>query len=213
MSDAADTATPLLIFPCNGNGTEAIDCLVPRFRLLAFIDDTPAKQSRHAFGYPVRSRAALREFPAARLLAVPGGPQSFRRRREVIAGLEQPLRRFATVIHPRATISSLANVGRNVLVMAGVVVTSNARIGDHVCILPNSVVHHDAVIGDLTLIGACVTIAGSVEIGENAYIGSGTSIMNGIRIGARALVGLGSTVIRDVEADAVVAGNPAKPLR
>jgi sugar O-acyltransferase (sialic acid O-acetyltransferase NeuD family) len=213
VTDAAAGATPLLIFPCNGNGTEAIDGLAPRFRLLAFVDDAPEKQSKAAFGYPVHSRAALREFPEARLLAVPGSPGSFRARGEVIGGLEQPLHRFATVIHPRATMSSLASVGRNVLVMAGVVVTSNARIGDHVCILPNSVVHHDAVIGDLTLIGACVTIAGSVEIGENAYIGSGASIMNGTRIGARALVGLGSTVIRDVEPDAVVAGNPARRLR
>ena len=213
MRDAADPVAPLLIFPCNGNGAEAIDCLAPRFRLLGFIDDTAAKQAQSAFGYPVHARGALHEFPDAQLLAVPGGPQSFRARREVIERLEQPPRRFATVVHPRATMSPLANIGRNVLIMAGVVITSNARIGDHVCILPNSVVHHDAVVGDFTLIGASVAIAGSVDIGENAYIGSGTSIMNGIRIGARALVGLGSTVIRDVEPDAVVAGNPARRLR
>ncbi len=213
MADAADSATPLLIFPCNGNGAEAIDCLSPRFRLLAFIDDSPAKQSVASFGYAVRSRDALREFPAARLLAVPGGPHSFRERADAIARLEQPPNRFATVVHPRTTMSAHASVGRNVLIMAGVIVTSNARIGDHVCILPNTVVHHDAVIGDFALIGANVTIAGNAAIGENAYIGGGTSIMNGIRIGPRALVGLGSTVIRDVAADAVVAGNPARRLR
>jgi acetyltransferase-like isoleucine patch superfamily enzyme len=36
--------------------------------------------------------------------------------------------------------------------------------------------------------------------------------MNGLRIGAGALIGLGSNVIRDVDAEARVVGNPAKPL-
>jgi acetyltransferase-like isoleucine patch superfamily enzyme len=51
-----------------------------------------------------------------------------------------------------------------------------------------------------------------VRIGQNCYIGSGSRIINGITIGDRALLGLGSNVIREVPADARVAGNPARPL-
>jgi sugar O-acyltransferase (sialic acid O-acetyltransferase NeuD family) len=207
-----DEPAPLLIFPCNGNGAEALDCLTPRFRLVAFVDDTPAKQRQPAYGHPVRARAAFAEFDGASVLAVPGSAESFRGRRDVIASLSLPRARFATIVHPRATVSAHATLGRNVLIMAGVVVTSNARIGDHVCILPNTVIHHDALVGDFSIIGANVTIAGGATIGENCYIASGTSIMNGIRIADRALVGLGSTVLRDVAVDAVVAGNPARVL-
>jgi sugar O-acyltransferase (sialic acid O-acetyltransferase NeuD family) len=211
--NAAIDAAPLLVFPCNGNGAEAVDCLKPRFRLLAFVDDTPEKQAQRAYGYPVRSRRAFAESADAQVLAVPGSPRTFLARRDVIEGLGLPPQRFATVIHPRASVSPMATIGRNVLIMAGVVVTSNARIGDHVCILPNTVVHHDAVVGAFALVGANVIIAGGVEIGENSYVGSGSAILNGIRIGARALIGLGSTVIRPVASDAIVAGNPARPLR
>ena len=48
---------------------------------------------------------------------------------------------------------------------------------------------------------------------KGASIGSSATILCGITIGERAIVGAGSVVTRDVEADTVVAGNPAKVLR
>lgn len=202
----------LLVFPYNGNGLEALDCIGTAFRFVAFIDDTPCKQGRDRFGHRILGRDALVEHAKARVLAVPGGPSTFRERRAVIEGLGVRPVRFARVVHAGAHVSSTAEIGTNVLLMAGVVVTSNATIGSHVCVLPNTVIHHDARVGDWTLVGSNVTIAGGVAIGENCYIGSGTSIRQGCRIGTGALVGLGSNVIRDVPANTTVAGNPARPL-
>jgi sugar O-acyltransferase (sialic acid O-acetyltransferase NeuD family) len=205
--------TDLVIFPFNGNGREALDCLGSTYRFVGFIDDVPEKQGTDRYGHRVMPRETLAEFPDAQMLAVPGSPTTYRARRDVIRGLGIPDERFATVIHPAAHVSTRATIGRNVLIMAGVVVTSDARIGDHVCVLPNSVIHHDAVIGACSLIGANVTIAGGAVIGENCYIGSGSSLMNGVRVGDEALIGLGSNVIRHVAAGRVVAGNPARVLR
>lgn len=214
MSAAAAGATgaPLLIFPCNGNALEALDCLSPAFRLIAFVDDTPAKQASLVHGHKVVGRSALADSPDAHVLAVPGSPSSFRHRRQVIDGLQVARERFARVIHPTARISPLARIGRNVLIMAGVVITSNAVIGDHVCILPNTVVHHDVTVGDWTLVGSNVTLAGGVTVGESCYLGSGTSVMHGLTIGGGALVGLGTTLIRDVRAGTTVAGCPGRVL-
>jgi len=136
----------LFLFPCNGNAIEALDCLSESDQLVAFIDDAPQKQGTYVHGYPVLSRAVLTEFPQARLLAVPGGPVSFRWRRQIIESLSVSSQRYASLIHPRARVSDLALIGYNVLIMAGAVVTSNAIIGNHVCILPNSVIHHDVGI-------------------------------------------------------------------
>lgn len=209
---AANGPPGLLIFPFNGNALEALDCLGSAFRLDAFIDDTPEKQGVSALGIPVRSRAGLDAFPGSQVLAVPGSPTSFRSRRALIDSLGIEATRFAQVIHPTARISPLATIGRNVLIMAGAVVTSNAVIGDHVCVLPNSVIHHDAVIGAWSLIGSNVTIAGNTNIGANCYIGSGSSISNALQIGAGSLVGLGSTVIRSCAPGSRLAGNPARDL-
>jgi sugar O-acyltransferase (sialic acid O-acetyltransferase NeuD family) len=206
-------STALLIFPCNGNGIEALDCLGDAFRCVGFIDDTPEKQGTSVHGYRVFARSALLEQPQAAVLAVPGSPTSFRTRRATVEGLALVPQRLARVIHPTARISPLAVIGHNVLVMAGVVVTSNAIIGNHVCVLPNTVIHHDAVIGAWSLIGSNVTLAGSAAIGENCYIGSGSTIMNGVRVEDGALIGLGSNVIRNVAAGTTVVGNPARPIQ
>ena len=154
------TPWPLLIFPCNGNGIEALDCLGEAYRCVAFVDDAAEKRGTEQHGCPVLTRAAFVERPDAFVLAVPGSPASYRARKEVIENLGVSPARFARVIHPAARISPLAVIGQNVLIMAGVVITSNAIVGNHVCVLPNTVIHHDAVVGDWSLVGSNVTIAG-----------------------------------------------------
>ena len=45
---------------------------------------------------------------------------------------------------------------------------------------------------------------------RGAKIGANSTLLPGVEIGENALVGAGSTVTKDVPADAVVAGNPAR---
>lgn len=52
-----------------------------------------------------------------------------------------------------------------------------------------------------------------VRIRKNAWIGSGAIILPGITIGENAIVGAGSIVTHDVEANTVVAGNPARVIK
>lgn len=212
-SDCSTEPQSLLIFPCNGNAIEALDCLGSAFRFEGFIDDTPEKQLNGAFGHPVLPRTVIDERPFCQILAVPGSPSSYTGRKSLIESLAIDASRFARVVHPSAQISSNATIGYNVVAMAGVVITSNAQIGNHVCLLPNAVVHHDSRVGDWSMVGTNVAIAGGVDVGNNCFIGSGSSIKNGVRIGDGALIGIGSTVIHDVPPGAIVAGNPARILR
>ena len=48
---------------------------------------------------------------------------------------------------------------------------------------------------------------------RGASVGSGSTILSNITVGENAIVGAGSVVTKDVPANAIVAGNPAKFLR
>ncbi len=197
----------LFIFPYNGNAIEALDCIDSGFRLIGFIDDNTDKQKDWGTGHKVFGRNILDDYQDAFILMVPGSPSSFLDRKKIIDGFSVSPEQLATFIHPKASVSPMAKIGRNVLIMAGVVITSNAIIGNHVCILPNTVIHHDVTVNDYSLIGSNVTIAGNVNIGSNCYIGSGTSIKNGTSIGSRTLIGMGSNVIGDIGSDRVAVLN------
>ena len=52
-----------------------------------------------------------------------------------------------------------------------------------------------------------------VHIGKNAWIGAGATVLPGVTIGDNAVVGAASVVTKDVAADTIVAGNPAKFIK
>jgi acetyltransferase-like isoleucine patch superfamily enzyme len=52
-----------------------------------------------------------------------------------------------------------------------------------------------------------------VEVGSNVWIGYGACILRGVRVGDNSVIGTNSVVTRDVPANAVVGGVPARVLR
>lgn len=210
----------ILLFPFNGNAREALSTIeainrqCPFWTVLGFVDDDPRKKGLSFGNYQViGGREKIAEHPEAQVLAVPGRPDNFLHRTEIIRSLHLPDTRFATIVHPSVQKGIGCTVGGNTLLMAGVVLTSQVVIGKHVVILPNSVVSHDSKIHDYCLIGSNVSISGSVIIKSNCYIGSGAKIIQETTVGAGALIGLGSVVIHDISSSAKVAGNPAKQLK
>jgi acetyltransferase-like isoleucine patch superfamily enzyme len=52
-----------------------------------------------------------------------------------------------------------------------------------------------------------------VEVGSNVWIGYGACILRGVRVGDNAIIGTNCVVTKDVPANAVVAGVPARVVR
>ncbi len=54
---------------------------------------------------------------------------------------------------------------------------------------------------------------GDIVIGNDVWIGYNATIMAGVRVGDGAIIGTNSTVVKDVDAYAIVGGNPAFEIR
>ena len=122
-----------------------------------------------------------------------------------------------TIIWPPfyCTYGKNIHLGAHVFInyMCVIIDNNEVRIGDHVMIGPS--VHIYTAAHDLqakTRIQGW-EVAKPVTIEENVWIGGGAIILPGVSIGRNAVIGAGAVVTRDVAADTVVAGNPAKLIR
>lgn len=100
-------------------------------------------------------------------------------------------------------------IGDDVKVHCRVYLAQGTVVEDGVFIGPGTVTANDPHPGSPHG-GSC--LRGPV-IRQGANLGAGVTVLPGVTIGARALVGAGSVVTRDVPEDAVVVGNPARPIK
>jgi sugar O-acyltransferase (sialic acid O-acetyltransferase NeuD family) len=210
----------LLIFPFGGNAREslisilAINETAQEWNVAGFVDDDHSLHGKDYYGIKVLGgRELLKDYSDAFVLAVPGSPKGYLRRKSIIESLPVERSRFATIIHPSVVRAPDSAIGYNTLIMPHVVVSCGVQVGSHCIILPNTVIAHDSVVRDYCCIGSNVSISGAVSIGSECYIGSGVKVREDIRIGSRSLIGLGSNVLSDIEEGIVAIGNPAKAMR
>lgn len=100
-------------------------------------------------------------------------------------------------------------IGDNVTVKSGVFLWDGTRIEDNVFVGPNATFTND----NLPRSKVYPVKFEGIIIKKNASIGANATLLPGIVIGENAMIGAGSVVTKDVPANAVVVGNPARILR
>jgi sugar O-acyltransferase (sialic acid O-acetyltransferase NeuD family) len=179
---------------------------VAGWQIVAIFDNRPDLLGSTVLDIPVKG--PLSEAPQAGCRAVIAIGDN-RDRQRVASELALD---WATVVHPRAWVDHSVPLGPGTVVFAGAVIQPDTQVGQHAVLNSSVSVDHDCVVGDFAHLAPGVRLAGGVRIGEGALVGVGSTATVGVRIGEWSTVGAGAVVIRDVEAQDVVIGVPARPI-
>jgi acetyltransferase-like isoleucine patch superfamily enzyme len=114
-------------------------------------------------------------------------------------------------IQKNATVGKRCKISSHTFICEGVTIEDNVFIGHSVTFINDSYPRATTAEGGLQT-EADWKVERTV-VKKGASIGSGSTILSNISIGENAIVGAGSVVTKDVPANCIVAGNPAKVLR
>lgn len=192
----------------------AVNAVDPRWALRGFLDDDPALHGTTVSGAPVLGALpTVHDHPDAAVVVCIANPRNPGVRGLVTRRLGLPADRYATIVHPSASVGAGCTVGPGSVLLAQTVLTADVTVGAHVAVMPQVVLTHDDMVEDFVTIASGVRVSGGVTVGEAAYLGTGALIRESLQIGARSIVGMGSVLLRDVPAGEVWAGNPARLIR
>lgn len=114
-------------------------------------------------------------------------------------------------IQKNARVGRRCKISSHTFICEGVEIEDNVFVGHSVTFINDSYPRSTAPGGELQTEADWRVEKTLVKKG--ASIGSGSTILSNVTIGENAIIGAGSVVTKDVLANAIVAGNPAKLLR
>jgi acetyltransferase-like isoleucine patch superfamily enzyme len=114
-------------------------------------------------------------------------------------------------IQKNSRVGKRCKISSHTFICEGVEIEDNVFIGHSVTFINDSYPRATAASGELQTEADWKVEKTIVHKGSS--IGSGSTILSNVAIGENAIVGAGSVVTKDVPANAIVAGNPAKVLR
>ncbi len=183
-----------------------------KWNVLGYLDDDPAKRGSVA-ETPVLGPIEWLRQPnrsSVRVLCAVGDPSA---RQRIVGTLRAIGAQFCSALHPSVVRSRWVQLGEDVILMAGTVLTSQIRVGSHVVVNPACTISHNCTLADFCYLSPGCHLSGYVELEEGAMLGTGVNIIPGKKVGAWSVIGAGAVVITDIPAHTTAAGVPCRILK
>ena len=206
----------IVVFGAGGHAKVVVDVLaqMKRYEVAALLDDSTELHKARRWGFPVWG--GREQFSALRKRGVTGlivGLGDNRLRQSVYEEAAKAGVKLITAVHPSVHLGGRVTIGAGSLLVAGTVINVDAVIGENVIINTGATVDHDCRIGSHVHLSPGVHLAGGVTVGELTHIGIGAVVLPNVQVGRACIVGAGAVVRESIPDGAVVAGNPARPIR
>lgn len=207
--------TELLLVAATGLAREVMAAVrgTAQFDLLGLLDDDPRRSGTVLDGaHVLGSLADVGRYPTACIVvcASSGSVRCDIVHRLTALGVSQD--RFATIVHPRASVPEGCSVGEGSIVLANAVMTAGVRLGRHVVVMPQVTLMQGAAVEDCSTLAAAAVVGESVVVGRTVSVGMNASIRRGVRIGEGAVIGMGAAVVSDVPGSQTWVGVPARQI-
>ena len=116
------------------------------------------------------------------------------------------------ILNPKLTVGNNVFMGRNLTILCAdsVVIEDDCLFGSF-CFISDE---NHGMNPEVGVRYECQQIStNQVKIGKNCWIGEKAIILPGVTIGNNTIIGAGSVVTKDIPADSIAVGNPAKVIK
>jgi len=184
--------------------------LAGSWEVIGFVDPLPCEATARALELErLGGDEALRRFAAAHFVLAFDVPHGTAARRAAVARVKHD--RWATIVHPHASISAHATIGPGTIVLAGAIVSIGVAIGAHTVLNTGANLAHDVRVGDFVHIGPQVAVGGGARIEDDCYLGLGALIRDHVTVSEGTMVGMGAVVTAQHPPNVTLMGVPARP--
>jgi sugar O-acyltransferase (sialic acid O-acetyltransferase NeuD family) len=205
----------IIIVGAGGFGREVLqyvlDSIDPAtYRVKGFLDDYKESLQPASLGFSVLgTTAGYSMTDHDRFVLAIGEPQQ---RRVIAQRLTRRGAQFLTVVHPLAHVAKTARLGAGCILAPFAAAGACAELGDHVALTFYASIGHDARVGNCCALSPYSVSNGGTILEECVFLGTHAVVNPLKRVGSGSRIAAGAVVYRDVPANSLAAGNPAKIL-
>ena len=120
---------------------------------------------------------------------------------------------FPEIVDPTAVVASSARLGEGAYLNALCVLGGQTVMGAWAIANRGASLGHHSVAEDFVMLGPGSVVGSNCRICEGATLGAGAVVRLDTVVGPGAVVGAGAVVVKDVAANAMVVGNPARAIK
>ncbi len=206
----------LAIYCCGGLGKEIlmlareINTSQQRWDEMCFVDDNfNKKQYKDLSVYNFEEIKEMYSIDECEFTVASGEPYI---RKKLIERIEDAKFKLCTLIHPEIIIT------RDTVINEGCIICKGSIVTDDVCIEKGTIVNllcsiaHDVNIGKYCVIQPHCSISGKANVGDGTHIGTSSAIRDEVKVGANCIIGMGSNITKDIPANHIAYGNPARVI-